>query len=117
MYHNSRFCDRNRLLEKEKKGGGGAKIEVEKESSELIKSENLVIFCIIELFSIFSTTINITRKSELTKELCVDVCEEVQVVGNIVCHGRWKRFHHGVKRRILMEETAYTKEVPQLLVL
>ena len=47
MYHNSRFCDRNRLLEKEKKGGGGAKIEVEKESSELIKSENLVIFCII----------------------------------------------------------------------
>jgi hypothetical protein len=46
-YHNSRFCDRNRLLEKEKKGGGGAKTEVEKESSELIKSENLVIFCII----------------------------------------------------------------------
>ena len=40
--------------------------------------------------------INGTKKSKLTKEQCENAHEEVQVVGNIVGHGRRKRFHNGV---------------------
>jgi hypothetical protein len=48
------------------------------------------------LFSIFSATQKCTKKSKLTKELSENTCEEVQVTGNIVGHGRRKRFHNGV---------------------
>ena len=45
----------------------------------------------------------------LTKELSENTCEEVQVTGNIVGHGG--RGLTMVSMRILVEETAYTKEV------
>jgi hypothetical protein len=41
-------------------------------------------------------TIKWTKKSKLTKELSENACEEVQVAGNIVGHGKRKRFHDGV---------------------
>lgn len=30
------------------------------------------------------------------KELGENACEEAQVAGEIICHGRWKRLHQGV---------------------
>lgn len=41
---------------------------------------------------------------ELTKELCEDPCEEGQIAGNIVCHGRRKRFHNGINAKHLLKE-------------
>ena len=54
--------------------------------------------CYIEivLFPSSLLPIKCTKKSKLTKELSENVCEEVQVTGNIVGQGRWKRFHDGV---------------------
>ena len=40
--------------------------------------------------------IKCTKKSNLTNELSENTCEEVQVMGNIVGHGRRKRSHDGV---------------------
>ena len=54
--------------------------------------------CYIEivLFPSSLLPIKCTKKSKLTKEQSENACEEVQVTGNIVGHGRWKRFHDGV---------------------
>ena len=52
-------------------------------------------------------------KSKLTKELRENVCEEVQVAGNIIGHGRWKRFHNGVNAEYSLKKlhTQNSKEV------
>ena len=57
--------------------------------------------------------INGTMKSKLTKELRENVCEEVQVVGNIIGHGSWKRFHNGVNAEYSLKKlhTQNSKEV------
>lgn len=47
--------------------------------------------------------ISLSSKS-LTKELCENASEEVQVAGNIVRHGRWKRFHDGVNAENPLKE-------------
>ena len=58
----------------------------------------MMLSCYIEivLFPSSLLPIKCTKKSKLTKELSENACEEVQVMGNIVGHGRWKRFHDGV---------------------
>ena len=52
--------------------------------------------------------------SILTKELSENARKEVQVAGNIVGHGRWKRFHNGVNAEYLLKKlhTQNSKEVP-----
>ena len=72
--------------------GAGTK----KESSKLFKSDDVVLLYIIVLFSSSLLPIKCTKKSKLTKKLSENACEEVQVTGNIVGQGRWKRFHDGV---------------------
>ena len=61
--------------------------------------------------SIFSATHKLHKEIKTYQELSENACEEVQVTGNIVCHGRWKRFHDGVNTEYSVEETAYTKDV------
>ena len=69
--------------------------------------------CYIEivLFPSSLLPIKCTKKSKLTKELSENACEEVQVTGNILGLGGWKRFHDGVNTEYSVEETAYTKDV------
>jgi hypothetical protein len=50
--------------------------------------------------------------NQLTKELGENACEEVQVAGNIVGHGRRKRFHKGVSaeyslKKLHIKKTSY----------
>ena len=58
--------------------------------------------------------INGTKKSILTKELSENACKEVQVAGNMVGHGRRKRFHNGVNAEYSLKKlhTQNSKEVP-----
>ena len=44
------------------------------------------------------------RNNVRKRELCEDACEEVQVVGNIVGHDKWKRLHHGVNAKYSLKK-------------
>lgn len=48
--------------------------------------------------------LNKAQGNLLTKELCENSSEEAQVAGNIVSHGRWKRFHSGVDAKNSLQE-------------
>uniref|UniRef100_A0A2N9J6E2 Integrase catalytic domain-containing protein n=1 Tax=Fagus sylvatica TaxID=28930 RepID=A0A2N9J6E2_FAGSY len=60
-------------------------------------------------------SLNSSRIYKFRPSQCLDLWQPLPLYDLSLGHGRWKRFHHGVKRRILVEETAYIKEISAIL--
>lgn len=44
------------------------------------------------------------KKKEHTEELCKNSSEEMQIPGDVVSHGRWKRFHNRVNAKYSLKK-------------
>lgn len=51
------------------------------------------------------------QRITLTKELCENACEKVQVAGDIIGHGRGKRFHNGVNAEYSLKKLYKQKSI------
>ena len=98
IYHNSRLSE---------KGRGRGLI---RNPQNYLRVTMLCCYIEIVLFPSSLLPIKCTKKSKLTKELSENACEEVQVTGNIVGHGRWKRFHDGVNTEYSLKKLHIQKK-------
>ena len=98
IYHNSRLSEKER--------GRGLK----RNPKNYLRVTMFSCYIEIVLFPSSLLPIKCTKRSKLTKELSENACEEVQVTGNIVGHGRWKRFHDGVNTEYSLKKLHIQKK-------
>lgn len=100
-YHNSRLSEKRR--------GRGRGRGLKRNPQNYLRVTKLSCYIEIVLFPSSLLPIKCTKKSKLTKELSENACEEVHVTGNIVGHGKWKRFHDGVNTEYSLKKLQIQK--------